>query len=207
MNGTERRTLTAEVAIGVLVCASAWYFGIRPLERRVEAARAQADALVAQGVGARVADGMSAEDLRRAAQRIAEQARALNERGRGAFDEAGMFAALTDLAREHELRLEHLQPGPGPALPKPADGAVPPGDVSITYTMTVRGEFASIGRFLAQLPGRVPNCAVASARVSAAVDPAEPPVTAIIQTNHWAFDAMPAARLADAALAANEGVR
>lgn len=207
MNGNERRGIAAEVAIGVMVCASVWYFGVRPIERRLDDTRAQAEALVAQGVGVDVTDGVSAEDLRRAAARIADQARTLNQRGREAFNEATMFAALTDLARAHDLRLEQLQPSPGPAMPKPAEGTTPQTDASINYTMTIRGEFASIGRFLAHLTRQFPNCAVVSARVSAAFDPAEPPVTAVISTNHWAFDAMPAARLAEAALAVEAGDR
>lgn len=202
---SERRGLVSEVAIGVMVCAAAWYFGVRPVERRADEARAQAEALVAQGVGSSAAGGLSLADLRAAAAVVAVKARAMSDVGRVAFNEARMLDELTNLARGHALRLEQLQPDAGPRVPKPTEGQTQHHDASIGYTLTVRGEFASIAAFLAQLPQTFPNSAVASVRLSAATDSAEPPVTAVISTHHWVFDATPAARLAEAALAAAPG--
>ncbi len=201
----ERRGLLSELAIGVMVCGAAWYFGVRPVERRAEDVRAQAEALVAQGVGSGAAGELSLDELRAAAARVAERATAMHDLGRVAFNEARMLDELTNLARGHSLRLEQLQPDSGPPVPRPADGQAQHRDESIGYTMTVRGEFASIAAFLAQLPQTFPNSAVASVRLSAATDPTEPPVMAIISTHHWAFDTTLAARLAEAVLVAQPG--
>lgn len=207
MTNSVSRGIAAELAIALMVCGAAYGFVIRPMEARVGAMRARAEAMIAQGVGASSAGAVTIDELERAAEDIRRTAHELHGRGRDALDEAGMFAALADLARTHELRLEQLQPSAGRMPPpKPAaDGAPPPADRAVGYTLTVRGEFSNVATFLRELPRRFANSAVLGARISAAVDPQEPAVTAIVTTNHWVFDAMPAVRLADAALAQQGG--
>lgn len=203
MSTGQTRGVAAEAAIALMICGAAYGLVIQPMEARVQVMRARAESMIAQGVGASDAGAVTIQELHQAAQDISRAATSLHGRGREALDEAGMFAALTDLARAHDLRLEQLQPNAGrmPARGPAADGTPPPADRAVGYTMTVRGEFASVATFLRELPRRFDHSVVLGARVSAALDPHEPAVTAVISTNHWVFDALPAARLADAAMA------
>lgn len=201
----ERGTVT-ELAAGLLVCGAAYFFFVRPLSDQAEHTRTRAEALVAQGYGVADAatDRPTAGELRRCAADIAAAARALHERGRSALNEADMLSSLTELAAANALSLDQLQPNIVPPVRRAAAGLKPDqsplsDDRQAEYTFTIRGEYGRVASFLRDFDDRYPNTMVIGLRVSPVQEPGSKAVTAILTTRHWAFDAGPAIRLAEAA--------
>ena len=205
MNLSKDRGIAPELAAGLLICGAAYYFVARPLEREATEVRAKAETLVAQGFAATETGmpGPTAQTLRESVRELAGTARTLHELGRSAFSEAGMLSSLSALAAAHELELEQLQPArvsvPKAAPSEDPAAAPPPDDREIRYTFTLRGDYDSLAQFLDQFSREFPHANIEGLRVSATQEPGGAPVAAIVTTRHWAFDALPVARLADAA--------
>jgi hypothetical protein len=143
----------------------------------------------------------SVSDLRHSLEKLATAARDLHERGRTAFNEAEMLTSLAGLAANHKLQLEQMQPVL-PTNKKPAPGPdepPPPDDREIGYALTLKGEYAQLTAFLRAFAQTFPMAQVVSIRVSASMERDGPPILAILTTRHCAFDALPAARVAEAA--------
>jgi Tfp pilus assembly protein PilO len=203
-NQGEHGTVT-ELVVGLLVCGAAYFFFVRPLNEEAEATRARAEALVAQGYGAAesATERPTTEELRGCAAELAEAARALHARGRSALSESDMLTSLTSLAAEHALSLDQLQPNVIPAGRRTAAGLkadqTPFDDRQAEYTFTVRGEYGRVASFARDFGERYPNTVIVGLRVSPEQEPGSKGVSAILTTRHWAFDAGPAIRLAEAA--------
>jgi len=206
MNILKDRGIVVELALGLLICAGAYSFVARPIMQQAAQTRAHAESIVAQGVtaGDSGRSGPTITDLRESAQRVAEAARSLHDRGRPAFNEARMLTAITSLAAAHAVNVEQLQPTSAKshraAAPVDPDLPPPPDDIEIGYTFTIRGEYVPITAFLREFNGAFPFSAISGFRLSASFEPGAPSVVAIITSRHMTFDASSVLRVADAAV-------
>lgn len=214
MSTRSERGIGAELAVGLLLCGGAYFFFVAPVAEEARQVRSKAEALVAQGIGAddQHSSRPSLSEFRRCAADVALEAKELHERGRDALDEVQVLSTITAMARENGLTLEQLQPNVPASSGRPGEGAAgtlkgagaqadqpQPDDRMTEYTLTVRGEYGRLPKFVQELTAKYPYMRVQHLRISAADEPGSRDVVAIVTTRHWAFDAGPAIRLAESA--------
>ncbi len=206
MSSARERGMGAEISIGVLLCAAAYWFMTEPLARSADAARDRVETLTAQGYGVGDEVAPTREDYQQRARKIAAAAHAADELGRAAFNESRMLGEWTALATKHGLVLDQLQPGARSEVTVAADSMsdAQARDAETRYTFTVRGEYARIVEFLREFGSSQPLSLVIGVRVASSQEPDGPPVSAIVTTRHFVFDAKPAVRMAEAAMGMSE---
>ncbi|HVU63953.1 MAG TPA: hypothetical protein VHC70_08245 [Phycisphaerales bacterium] len=203
------KRIFCEFFIVAAVCGAAYYFLVDSARAqlakvREEVAQAQARDAVRLGVGN--LSEAKVQDLRRA---IAERVANIKACSAPASDESIMFVRMSQLAADHALRVEQINPArstqqqpqapvPSPAGAPPAGtpaaqaaadaAAVAPKDSSITYTLVVTGAYSDIAAFLGALPSKLGYTIVRGVRISQPnlVHPAQ--LRAEITTEHFAFD-------------------
>ncbi|MFM9996434.1 MAG: hypothetical protein ACKVU4_11620 [Phycisphaerales bacterium] len=106
--------------------------------------------------------------------------------GAAARDPGRVFENLHNLAGEHGLVMDRLDPV---IASRDAARVGDPRDRTIRYSITVRGTFAGVVRMIGRLPEGLGFTRVAGVRVHPAGEDGRDEVVAALETEHWAFDA------------------
>lgn len=196
MSDVPIRSLAAELVIGVALCAGAYMLVMQPLELRLaeataKTARAQADALASRETAKRV------DSLR---QQLAE-AKAWADRVERlsvcARDEAGMLAAVMQLAGKHGVRVDEIVPSGHHDASDVAAGKT----VRAGYSLRVAATYPDLVAFLDHAPKVLGLMRIESLAIGAPSRSAGEKVQAVVRTEHFGFD------VAAMRVAAGEGDR
>src|SRR5262245_52457324 len=107
--GQPRSGMLPELLIAPSVCVGAHCFAVDPLKQRLRETQGKVNALVDESREA----GKLGADLPRVAQILAQtsaQADTIHRLSRDATDEGALFTAITNLAVEHNVRIDQLDP-------------------------------------------------------------------------------------------------
>jgi hypothetical protein len=212
-----------ELALGVGLCAAAFIFGLKPLERKLDEARAKVSSLESQ-IAAGTSDTLTVEQTVEMISKARQSVRQTRERSGAARDEGATFGAIMNLASKHGVRVDQLQPAsarpiknkaaeaPAPVVnpttqaaaqsstSAPTPALAPPADRRAACAMTVTGDYASVVEFVRAIERELGFGLVRSVRLTPVGDTSDQRVSCAIETEHLAIDTS-SAKFADAASA------
>jgi hypothetical protein len=189
MSNQDRRQLVAQAAIGVTLCFGAYMLLADGPRTRLQTARAEVQGLQAQVQGAEsMRDRIPA--ITKSLEAVERESAQVNQMGKAARDERGLFAALMALAAKHQVRLDELNPtrmGPGGAKETTAK-TTGQADVAVGYSMVAVGAYENIAGFLAAVSTELGYVAVRTVRLAPEPNDTARLVRATIETEHYSFD-------------------
>ncbi len=207
------RRLAVESLIAVAVCAAAYSFLVRPVEQQLEMGAARYKSHITQATT--TADDLSSFQLDQLDRTSARYRDEIARRSAHARDDSLMFAAIMTLASEHNVRVDQVRPtpttraeaiSPTPTPAAPHNALAPgmqlaplatlaPKDISTGYTLSVAAQYSDLAKFIEGLTIRTGFSVLTSIRIT--VDDTDPryPVSAQIQTEHFAFGLTPVTTL------------
>lgn len=195
MNAHPSRSIAAPLIIAAAVLAGAHLMLVDPAKRHLAQARAQSAQHEAQARQLRAVQA-ALPALASATDQARHDAAAINLANAPAEDPGVLFATLADLASEHNVRVDQLDPFTPrqPALatlspataPAPTDAPPPPADTQLGYSMTVVASYTDLASFLGAIQNRLGFTRILSVRLAPSPEGPQT-ITARIQTVHHAF--------------------
>ncbi len=178
------RSMLAEGVIALAVCVGAYMLGLEPAQREL----AEARAAIEQRESTAAEQERFREILPRLSSRL-ESVRQTGERidsaSEPARDQGRLYADLSRLAFEHDVRLDRLNPVGASGI---NDGGR---TMSVGYDLAVVGMYADLIGFLQALESDAGFTRVRSVTATPVMDPSQEAVLALIRTEHFAFDPSP----------------
>jgi hypothetical protein len=198
MSGGHRQVVS-HAAIGVSLCIGAYSFFVEPIHKRLAECRAREDQAVTD---LRPAEGLQERlgAIKTALERADQEAARIRELGQPARDERDLFASVTSLAETCHVRIDQLAPlvlGPSASPGAARDPGAPAGpapsarDAVAGYTIAVVCSYQDLAEFLRQIRSELGYSMVRSVRLTPLADERVRAVQAVIETEHYSFDASP----------------
>jgi hypothetical protein len=169
----------------VLVACMGWYLGVRPLEKKLDAKKAELKSTNSQlgeferGVASEAPIGLAIDSL-------AAQGRQINAWTALSGDEGKLYEAFRSLAAKHSVRIERVEPSSATR----SRGANKAGTPELSgYTVEVTGTYKAVAQFMDACEQdlgvtKVTTFHMSPGNVVAGAMAADPPITAIIETSH-----------------------
>jgi hypothetical protein len=192
----DSRNMVAQGVIVLAVCVGG-YMALVDGPRQ-KAAQAQSEC---QSIAAQVKDAEALRDqipaFTASRERCKTEAKALAEKGRLAREERDLFSAIMSLADANHITIDQLTPAKAPmkATGVPGQGeAADARDITVAYSMSATGSYPDFASFLRSLRTGLGHSQVRSVRLTPAQDEHAQIVRAVIETEHYSFDATPPAQ-------------
>ena len=193
------RQVVSHAAIGVSLCIGAYSFFVEPIHKRLAEAKSREDQATTE---LRPAEGMQERvgAMKTALERAEQESARIRELGRPARDERDLFASITSLAEACHVRIDQLTPvvlatpGASAAARDPSAPALPTAstrDAVTGYTITAVCSYQDLAEFLLQVRSELGYSMVRSVRLTPLADERVRAVQAVIETEHYSFDASP----------------
>lgn len=188
------RKLLAEAAIGLAIVGGAYALFVEPVERELTAVRAAVRA--ADQHAQADADSPKRPEVARATIETSRELRAaVSAKSRLATNDALMFSAIAQLAAQHNVTIERLDPLQDP-IPQSRTDRKSAGESAVRCDLVVTGSYASAAAFAGALARHAGFAVVRNLEIEPLAEPGKDAVRLTLETEHWAFDV--AAILADA---------
>lgn len=186
MSSQTVRSLLAEVAIGVALCAAAYMMIVEPIDRALVIERAKEAALRKE---AAAEQSLSAQAASLRAQIASVQAWARRVRAAGALtdDEAGMLGAVMEHAGRHRVHVEEINPRPAREAAKPDSGPLKR-TRRTAYSIRLESTFPDLVAFIDTAPDALGFMRIESLTISTPSKPGSETVHVTMQTEHLGFD-------------------
>jgi hypothetical protein len=184
-----RRQLLHGAVIAGFVCAS-WFAAVRPMEHKLAAKRAEL-----QSINSQLADfesGIASEPpLAKAIQGLTDRGRLINTWTACSGDASKLYEAFRTLASKCSVRIERVEPSSA-GRGSHASSKDPNTTELFGYTIEITGTYQNVARFIDACEQQLGVTKVASFHMSpvnnaapgAGGSPADPAITAIIETAH-----------------------
>lgn len=201
MQGSATRSVLSELVIGVALCVGVYALWIEPIERKLAVAGRLEDEVAAER---RRLEGSTLEpaEAKKRLEAWAARAKQLEALNQAARSEAELVSASAELARRHSVRIDQVQPERVP----PEAGAKGGEHASrLGQSITVSGSYPAVVAFLDGLERDLGLTRIKSVQVSPTGLPGSHEVTAVIRSEHFAFELAGVASVV--ATAAPEGGR
>jgi hypothetical protein len=188
-----KKQLTRSMAIAGIACV-AWYIGVRPIEQRLAAARAEVVATGAQ-LGEFEHGVNTGPNLDQALASLAGQARVINSWAAKSGDASKLYDLFRQLAADNSVRIERVEPSASRNMRSaPSAAAVAAKDPAALaevfgYNIEVTGGYENVTRFIDSCERLLGATRVASFQLAPVVgtNPGageEPMLSAIVETAH-----------------------
>jgi hypothetical protein len=192
MNAVERRQVIAHGAMGLAACIGAYMVLVDGPRKQLATAAEQNKSLTNEV--------RSAESLRdqipamtAALTRAGQDEAQLRDMGRLAREERALFAAMMSLAGTHRVRLDELNPVRAAKAGMPSEkNTNQVNDVTVGYSMVAIASYEDLAAFAAAIRNDLGYAVIRSMRLTPVQDEHEKLVRAVIETEHYSFDASPA---------------
>lgn len=215
-----RRKLTSEGVIGVAITLGLHFMLVEPQHTKLVELQKRAGEIAA-AIPSKAAEIGALPRAMAVTAECQTEAALISERGRLARSESVMFTHLMQLAADHKIHIDRVDPRPpimpiappapgaadsalSPGVARPAAGApdsgamvAPPrqGDAGIGYSISLTGDYSNLCSFLTALQSEVGYTLVRSIRVQTGAGgvagTSETGVAATIETAHFAVDPSP----------------
>lgn len=189
-----RETITHGV-IALSVCLGGYMLLVDGPRRGAAAARGEAETIAAQ-----LREAESIRDqvpmLTAARQKTRATVQAFADAGRLAREERDLYAGIMAIADSCQVTVEQMAPaklGSKSSAHQPmAKEADSSRDLTVAYTITATGSYKAVATFLKSLRTDLGHSMVRAVRLAPLPADPEPIVRAVIETEHYSFDASPA---------------
>lgn len=192
---TPQRAALVNGVIMVALCVGGYMMLVDGPRQRATDARVEAEAIAEQ---LKDADSQR-EDVPRLTsvrEKIRSESARLADQGRLARDDRELYSTVMALADTSGVMVEQLLPAKLPPKPPvPLGQAGPPDarDGQAAYNIAAVGTYAQVAEFIRGLRTTMGHTLVRSVRMTPTMDEESQIVRAVIETEHYAFDATPSA--------------
>jgi hypothetical protein len=187
------RSVISQGVIGLAICVGGYMMTVDPVNARLATAKAEEASLRAQ---ARDAEALRdiVPQITAASARAKAEADRIHEAGRLARNEQDLYAALTSIANECNVRIDQMSPvkvatkaAPGQAVDPNASGL----NAATGYAIDAAADYTDLTRFLRRIRTELGYAVVKTVRLTPTMDTRVKMVQAYIETEHYSFDASP----------------
>jgi len=188
------RTVISQGVIGLAICVGGYMMAVDPVSAKLATAKAEEAALRAQ---AREAEALRdiVPQVTGASARAKAEADRIHEAGRLARNEQDLYATLTSIANECNVRIDQMSPvritAKGAASGQVPDPAAPGLNAATGYSIDAAADYTDLTRFLRRIRTELGFAIVKTVRLTPTMDTRVKTVQAYIETEHFSFDASP----------------
>lgn len=185
------RTVISQGVIGLAICVGGYMMAVDPVNAKLATAKAEEAALRGQ---ARDAEALRdiVPQITAASTRAKAEAERIHEAGRLARNEQDLYATLTSIANECNVRIDQMSPVKVLAKTGQVQDAGASGFNAATgYTIDAAADYTDLTRFLRRIRTELGFAIVKSVRLTPTMDTRVKMVQAYIETEHLSFDASP----------------
>jgi hypothetical protein len=194
---SEIRSVIAQGAIALMVCIGGYMFLVDPQATKLAAAKAQEASLLSQASATESLRDM-APQITAALARSKSESERIYQTGRLARQEQELYASLTSVANTCRVRIDQMSPNklsgpvkPGQAAQNPTDSQDGGPNAAVGYTIDATATYSDIADFLKAIRTELGYSIVRSVRMTPTSDTRQKLVHALIETEHFSFDASP----------------
>jgi len=183
MNAAALRVYAAQIIFLCALIAACWALLLRPMKERLVVLRAEFETQTAQIAEFERAEAARPESGSQALERIAAEHDAMVERLNVSSSTSLIYDALRDLAREHGVEIERIEP----ARTMGTRGQAAAAQISASgHSIKFSGTYPDVAEFIQTVQEQVGITKVTSLRLLPSTEPSDPPrVDARIDATHY----------------------
>lgn len=193
-NANDPRTVISQGVIGLAICVGGYMMAVDPVSAKLAAAKAEESALRCQTRDAECLRDIVPQ-ITAASARAKAEADRIHEFGRLARNERDLYATLTSIANECNVRIDQMSPvriAAKAATPGQAPEVATSGlNAATGYTIDAAADYTDLTRFLRRIRTELGYSIVKTVRLTPTMDTRVKTVQAYIETEHLSFDASP----------------